>query len=194
MFKNCIATNLLVAWKEIPVSVEIQRPYEKVGKVKCTARTMRNPLSFLQFWFYTLLEGSLPKSSPVGFAVMSATARRSLPNAPFRDIPGYLLERFYCCFPTGKGSHGGIKWPLLWQHPQLPDSRQQMLKLLPYFKLLSHYMEKIRQSLLLAVMPSSRASPGSGLVCLLLGRRAVRERYWGCFIWGRQREDWSVFY
>lgn len=52
MFKNCIATNLLVAWKEIPVSVEIQRPYEKAGKVKCTAQTMRNPLSFLQFWLF----------------------------------------------------------------------------------------------------------------------------------------------
>lgn len=138
MFKNCIAINL-VSWKEIPASGEIQRPYEKVGKVKCTTQTMRNPLLFLQSWLCALLEGSLPKSNPVGFAVMSATARRSLPNTPFREVPGNLLERFYCCFPSGKESHSGIKWPLLWQHPQLPNSHlmpsapnQQMLKLLPY--------------------------------------------------------------
>lgn len=50
MFKNLIATNLLVPWEEISATVEIQRPYEKVRKVKYTAQTMRNPLLFLQSW------------------------------------------------------------------------------------------------------------------------------------------------
>lgn len=49
-------------------------------------------------------------------------------------------------------------------------------------------MEKIRQSLLLAVMLSSHDSPDSGVVCLHLGRCAMRGREWGSFIWGEVEE------
>lgn len=60
-------TFLCPPWKEITVSVETQRSW--VGKVECTAPTMRNP------WGssspdYTLLEGRLPKPSLGGFAIM----------------------------------------------------------------------------------------------------------------------------
>jgi len=122
----------------------------------------------------------LPKSSPAGSAVTSAAAGRGLPNAPFREVPGNLLERFYCSFASGKGNGGGIKWPLLWQHPQLPNSRlmpsapnRQTLKLLPYFKLLSRYVGKTRQSLLSAAMPSLRGVSAFGETCGEEGTGAV---------------------
>lgn len=59
---------------------------------------------------------------------------------------------------------------------------QQMFKLLLYFKLLSHYTEKIRQSLLLTVMMSAPASPCTGVVCLHLGKWAGRGRQWGVLL------------
>lgn len=192
MFENCVASNLLVSWKEILVSVDMQRPCEKVGKAKCTAQTVRNLLLFLQSWLYAVNLRAVNLSLIQLDLQLCLLLLGEVYQVHLSEVPGNLLERFRCCFPSEKGSHGGIKWPFQWQHPQLPNScqmpkasNQQMLKILPYFKLLSHYMKKIRQSVLLAVRPSLRASPSRGMVCLHLGRCAVGEREWGSIIWGR---------
>lgn len=130
---------------------------------------------------YTLLEGSLPKSNLVEFAIMPGIPGIRLPNALFRG-PRQVAGEVLFCFPSGKGSRGRIKRPNLWQHSQLPYSHlmpyspnQQMFKLFLCFKLLSHYTEEIRQSLLLAVMMSAPASPCSDVVCLRLGKWAGGE-------------------